>query len=161
MKAVLITGASRGIGRATALLTGAHGWPVGANYRTERAAAEEVVGVIEAAGGRAVALAGDVAAEADVVALFAGAEAALGRRRGSSSTQGSSRPRYPGGGDERQRLRRIFEVNTLGAYLCAPEAARRLSRGRGAFLHRLNLTSEEWPPWRRRAPRRGGGSRRS
>ena len=69
-KNLLITGASRGIGRASALLAAAQGWTVGINYRSDRAAADEVVAQILAAGGEAVALQGDVADEADVLRLF-------------------------------------------------------------------------------------------
>jgi len=69
-KNLLITGASRGIGRATALLAAASGWTVGVNYRNDRAAADEVVAQIEAMGGKAVALPGDVANEEDVQRLF-------------------------------------------------------------------------------------------
>ena len=70
-KNLLITGASRGIGRATALLAAAQGWTVGINYHSDRAAADVVVAQILAAGGEAVALQGDVADEADVLRLFA------------------------------------------------------------------------------------------
>ena len=69
-KNLLITGASRGIGRATALLAAAQGWTVGINYRSDRAAADEVVAQIEAMGGKAIALPGDVAREEDVQRLF-------------------------------------------------------------------------------------------
>src|SRR5271166_5569246 len=77
-KALLITGASRGIGRASALLAAKHGWSVGVNYRNDVDAAEEVVRAIAKAGGRAVPLKGDVAIEADIVAMFEQATQALG-----------------------------------------------------------------------------------
>jgi NAD(P)-dependent dehydrogenase (short-subunit alcohol dehydrogenase family) len=69
-KALLITGGSRGIGRASALLAAKHGWSVAVNYREDANAAAVVVEAIEKHGGRAVALKGDVAKEADVVAMF-------------------------------------------------------------------------------------------
>ncbi|MDQ4060885.1 MAG: SDR family NAD(P)-dependent oxidoreductase, partial [Pseudomonadota bacterium] len=67
-KVVLITGASRGIGRAAARLAGARGWSVGVNYVGREDAAAAAVAEVEAAGGRAVAIRGDVAVEADVIA---------------------------------------------------------------------------------------------
>ena len=68
--ALLITGASRGIGAATARLAGARGYAVCVNYRTNRAAADAVVADIARAGGKAVAIGADVAREADVMRLF-------------------------------------------------------------------------------------------
>lgn len=88
-KTILVTGASRGIGRATALLAGERGWSVGVNYVAQAAAAAEAVSQIEGAGGRAVALQGDVSVDAEVVALFDAAERALGPLDGSWSTPGS------------------------------------------------------------------------
>ena len=66
MTRILITGASRGIGRAAALMAGARGWSVGVNYRDRRDAADDVVVAVEKAGGRAVALQADVAQADDV-----------------------------------------------------------------------------------------------
>ena len=75
MTTILITGASRGIGRATALIAGQHGWSVAVNYISDRAAAEATVAAVAGAGGRAVALQGDVSVETDVISLFEQAEA--------------------------------------------------------------------------------------
>jgi NAD(P)-dependent dehydrogenase (short-subunit alcohol dehydrogenase family) len=69
-KALLVTGASRGIGRACALLAGRKGWAVGVNYREDAKAADAVVETIAKGGGRAVALKGDIAVEADVLGMF-------------------------------------------------------------------------------------------
>src|SRR5436853_26525 len=75
---MLITGGSRGIGAATARLAAARGYAVCVNYRAQRAAAEQLVDEITAAGGRAIAAGADVAREADVERLFATVDAELG-----------------------------------------------------------------------------------
>ena len=67
---VIITGASRGIGAATARLLGAKGFSVVVNYSNSEAAAQEVVADVERSGGRAIAVKGDVGTEADVIHLF-------------------------------------------------------------------------------------------
>ena len=77
-KVVLITGGSRGIGRAAALLCAARGWSIGVNYATNRSAADETLARVEAAGGRAIAIQGDVCEEADVIAMFDATTRAFG-----------------------------------------------------------------------------------
>ena len=129
--AILITGASRGIGRAAALLACARGWSVGVNYVHDEAAAHEVVEEIARAGGKAVALRGDVADEDDVVAMFDGATRALGPLRGVVVNAGIVAPVARLVDMSVERMRKVFEVNVLGAYLTAREAARRMSRSLG------------------------------
>jgi NAD(P)-dependent dehydrogenase (short-subunit alcohol dehydrogenase family) len=68
-KNLIVTGASRGIGRACALLAAENGWSVGVNYREDAKSADAVVETIAKSGGRAVALKGDIAVEADTVAI--------------------------------------------------------------------------------------------
>ncbi len=130
-KTLLITGASRGIGRAAALLAGRRGWSVGVNYVREEAAALAVVKEIQRSGGKAVALHGDVAFEADVVALFEGAAKTLGPLDGVVINAGVVAPIARLADMSLERMKRIFDVNILGAYLCARESARRLSRSCG------------------------------
>jgi len=130
-KVVLITGASRGIGRATALLAGQRGWSVGVNYARNRDAALAVTAAVERLGGCAIAVQGDVSAEDDVLSMFDAVEHALGRLDGVVVNAGIVAPPLPLVDMPTERLRRTFDVNVLGAYLCAREGARRLSVSRG------------------------------
>jgi NAD(P)-dependent dehydrogenase (short-subunit alcohol dehydrogenase family) len=130
-KTILITGASRGIGRAAALLAGRRGWSVGVNYVRDEESAQRVVREIERAGGRGVALHGDVAFEADVLEMFEGATRALGPLDGMVVNAGIVAPGARLVDMSVERMRRMFDVNILGAHVCAREAARRLSTGLG------------------------------
>jgi NAD(P)-dependent dehydrogenase (short-subunit alcohol dehydrogenase family) len=130
-KTILITGASRGIGRAAALLAGERGWSVGVNYVGNKAAADDVVDAIASNGGRAIAVQGDVSIEADVVSVFDLVERSLGQLDGVVVNAGIVAPPLPLAEMSVGRMRRMFEVNALGAYICAREAARRLPQSRG------------------------------
>jgi NAD(P)-dependent dehydrogenase (short-subunit alcohol dehydrogenase family) len=131
MKTILITGGSRGIGRATALRAAREGWSVAVNYLSDETAALHAANRIRELGGRALTVQGDVAIEADVVAVFDATQTEFGRIDGVVINAGivaavSSLADMPA-----ERLRRMFDVNVYGAYLCAREAARRLSKDRG------------------------------
>jgi NAD(P)-dependent dehydrogenase (short-subunit alcohol dehydrogenase family) len=127
----LITGGSRGIGRAVAVLAGQRGWNVGVNYAGNAAAAAECVRLVEAAGGRAIAIPGDVSRETDVVGMFDAVEAAYGPVTALVNNAGIVARSSTLAEMDTDRMRRIFEVNVLGAYLVAREAARRMPTGRG------------------------------
>ena len=130
-KTVLITGASRGIGRACALLAAENGWSVGVNYREDAKAADAVVETIAKAGGRAVALKADVSVEADAVGIFEAATKALGPLTAVIANAGVVAPAAKLADMGGERIRHIFEVNVLGTFLTAREAARRLAKSSG------------------------------
>jgi NAD(P)-dependent dehydrogenase (short-subunit alcohol dehydrogenase family) len=134
MTAILITGGSRGIGRETAILCGGRGWSVGINYVGNEGAAEETAGAVRQAGGKAALAQGDVASEADVIAMFDATENALGPLSGVVINAGIVAPSLRLAEMSAERLKRVFEVNVLGAYLCARESARRLTRGGSIVL---------------------------
>ena len=130
-KVIIVTGGSRGIGRAAAKLSGARGWSVAVNYLGNAAAARETVAEVERAGGRAFALQGDVALEADIVRLFDATEKAFGPAYALVNNAGILGPAMPLADMPVERMKRIFDTNVLGAYLAAREAARRMSKSRG------------------------------
>jgi NAD(P)-dependent dehydrogenase (short-subunit alcohol dehydrogenase family) len=140
-QAILITGAARGIGRATARLAAARGWSVGVNYLSDEGAAHELVAEIARGGGKAVALRGDVANEEDVAALFDGAARALGPLTGVVANAGVIAPAARLVDMSVERMRRLFEVNILGVFLTAREAARRMSKSLGGAGGSLALVS--------------------
>jgi NAD(P)-dependent dehydrogenase (short-subunit alcohol dehydrogenase family) len=134
MKTILITGASRGIGRAAALLCAGKGWSVGINFAGNEAAAEETASAVRKAGGKSIIVRGDVSVEADVLAMFDATEKALGPLSGVVINAGIVAPALKLAEMTAERLRRVFEVNVLGAYLCARESARRLGKGDSIVL---------------------------
>ena len=131
MKSILITGGSRGIGRATAIAAGRLGWSVTIGYRTERDAVEATAHAVREAGGQATTVAGDVADETQVAAMFRAALAAYARLDGVVVNAGVVAPKSQLADMDLARLRRVFDINVLGAFLCAREAARLLPRDRG------------------------------
>jgi NAD(P)-dependent dehydrogenase (short-subunit alcohol dehydrogenase family) len=139
---VLITGASRGIGAATARLAGRSGCRVGVNYLRDRAAAQAVVESIESAGGRAVAIPGDVSNEDDVRRMFETCDETLGPLSALVNNAGILEQQMRVDRMDVARLRRVFATNVFGAFACAREAVRRLSTkngGRGGAI--VNVSS--------------------
>ena len=124
---LLVTGGSRGIGAATARLAAARGYAVCLSYRSNAAAAAAVVADIEHAGGEAIALAADVAQEADVLRLFETVDARLGRLAVLVNNAGILERQTTLMDMEAARWQRVLATNVIGAFLCAREAVRRMS----------------------------------
>ncbi len=128
---LLVTGASRGIGAATAILAASRGYTVCVNYRDNEQAAMSVVGAIERSGGRAIAVAADISLEADVLRLFRTIDQELGpitalvNNAGILERQGRVQLIDAG------RLQRVFATNVIGSFLCAREAVLRMSTAQG------------------------------
>ena len=141
-KVVLITGASRGIGAATALLAAQQGYAVAVNYSANSLAADEVVRQIRAAGGQAIAVQANVASEAQVLAMFQKIDAKFGRLTALVNNAGVVDGTSRVDGLSLARLQRMFEVNVFGSFICAREAIQRMSTrygGGGGCI--VNLSS--------------------
>lgn len=139
---LLITGASRGIGAATARLAAARGWDVAINYARDAAAAEAVAADVRRAGRRAITVAADVADEAAVLAMFSRVDAELGPLRGLVNNAGIVAMKARLDEMDVARWQRMWAVNITGSLLCAREAVRRMSTrhgGRGGAI--VNLSS--------------------
>lgn len=126
----IVTGGSRGIGRASALRLGKLGYTVVVNYASNAKAADEVVAAIEADGGKARAVQGDVATEADVLALFAEADK-LGPLTVLVNNAGIMDRQNRLDEMSHERLKRLFDINIMGSFLCAREAVKRMSTKHG------------------------------
>ena len=128
---ILITGASRGIGAATARLAAQRGYDVCINYYNDMVAADGVVAEIESAGQRGFAVQGDVANEADVVRLFASCQRELGVPVGPVNNAGIVALQSRVEDMDAERLQRVFAVNITGSFLCAREAVKCMSSKHG------------------------------
>lgn len=128
---MLITGASRGIGAATALLAAKRGYAVALNYRREREAAAALVAKITAAGGTARAFAADVANEDDVLRLFGEVDDAFGRLDVLVNNAGILERQMRLEDMDVARLQRVFAVNVTGTFLCCREAVKRMAHKHG------------------------------
>ena len=136
-KVMLVTGAGRGIGAATARLAARRGYKVCVNYLRDRAAAEKLASEIGA-----LAVPADVSSEADVVRLFKTVDDKLGRLTALINNAGIVDVRSRVENMSIERLRRMFAVNVIGSFLCAREAIKRMSKrhgGAGGVI--VNLSS--------------------
>jgi len=139
---VIITGGGRGIGAATARLAAKKGYAVCVNYLRDRTAAESVVHEIRTAEGRAIAVAGDVSTEKDVLNLFQESDRSLGPLTALVNNAGIVERQSRVEAMDAPRLQRIFATNVIGSFLCAREAIKRMSTkhgGKGGAI--VNLSS--------------------
>jgi NAD(P)-dependent dehydrogenase (short-subunit alcohol dehydrogenase family) len=128
---VLITGGSRGIGAATALLAAQKGYAVAVNYTANSLAADEVVRQIRASGGTAITVQADVGVEAQVMAMFEKVDAKLGPINALVNNAGVVDVACRVDEMSVARLRRMFDINVLGSFVCAREAVKRMSTKHG------------------------------
>jgi NAD(P)-dependent dehydrogenase (short-subunit alcohol dehydrogenase family) len=129
--ALIVTGGGRGIGAATARLAAKRGYAVCVNYLRDGAAAETVVRDIRGDGGSAIAVAADVSVEKDVVRLFGECDRSLGPLRALVNNAGIVATRSRLDAIDAARLQRMMAVNVVGAFLCAREAIKRMSKKHG------------------------------
>jgi NAD(P)-dependent dehydrogenase (short-subunit alcohol dehydrogenase family) len=128
---LLITGASRGIGAATARLAAERGYSVCVNYLQRQDAAGAVGRDVERCGRRAIAVQADVACEGDVMRLFETIDRDLGPIRALVNNAGVLETQTRVEHIDAARIARVFATNVTGAFLCAREAVRRMSTARG------------------------------
>ena len=139
---LLITGGSRGIGAATALLAARRGYAVAVNYASQSRAADEVVRAIRAEGGTAIAVQADVGDEAQVMAMYEKVDAKLGRLTALVNNAGVVDVQSRVDQMSVARLERMLRINIIGSFVCAREAVRRMStRHGGAGGVIVNLSS--------------------
>ena len=131
---ILVTGASRGIGAATALRLARAGHAVAVNYARDAAAAASVVEAIQGEGGDAAALQADVADEAEVLRLFEAIDRRWGHLTGLVNNAGVVDAATRVEAVTLARLQRLFAVNVFGSFLCAREALKRMGAG-GAIVN--------------------------
>ncbi len=130
-KVLIVTGGSRGIGAATALLAAKQGYGVCVNYQTRVNAADSVVGAILAEGGRAIAVAGDISSEEEVVRVFGETEEQLGQVTALVNNAGVLEPQMRVEAMTPERWSRVLAINVIGSFLCAREAIKRMSMKSG------------------------------
>ncbi len=130
-RVALVTGGGRGIGAAVAKLAAARGYAVCISYLENRAAADATLAEIARAGGRAIAIAADVSAEADVLHLFRELDRELGPVTALVNNAGILERQMRLDAMDAARLSRVFAVNVVGSFLCAREALRRMSSRHG------------------------------
>jgi NAD(P)-dependent dehydrogenase (short-subunit alcohol dehydrogenase family) len=131
MKTMIVTGASRGIGAATARLAGKHGYAVCVNYAKSKGPAEQVVADIKRASGKAIAIQADVSKEADVVRLFAEVDRQLGKVDVLVNNAGMINRQCRVDEMDAATLTEVFIANTFSVFYCTREAIRRMSTRHG------------------------------
>lgn len=130
-KIILITGGSRGIGRATAIKAVAQGYAVVVNYKSNEEAAKQVVNEIIAKGGKAMAVPADISKEEEVVSLFKKIDDAFGGLTALVNNAGILEKQSAVEDMSAERLQRVFATNVIGTFLCSREAVKRMSLKHG------------------------------
>jgi len=130
-KVLLVTGGSRGIGAATALLAAQQGWAVAVNFASNSDAADAVVRAIRTGGGTAITAQADVADEVQVLKMFQEVDAQFGRLTGLVNNAGVVDVTARVDEMSVARWRRMFDINVIGSMLCAREAVHRMSTRHG------------------------------
>lgn len=128
---LLVVGGSRGIGAAACRMAGARGYDVAVNYKSNAKAAEEVVRAVTAAGGRAIAIQGDMVGEDVIVRVFDEVTNAFGTITHVVHSAGVGGKNSKLEAASAETLREVLDVNLYGGLLCAREAVRRMSTARG------------------------------
>jgi NAD(P)-dependent dehydrogenase (short-subunit alcohol dehydrogenase family) len=141
-RVAIVTGGSRGIGAATCALLGAEGYSVAVNYARDAGAAAAIVAEVERAGGKAIAIQGDVSREDDVLRIFKACDDAFGPLTALVNNAGMLNRQWRVADMTAEAIARVLAVNVLGSILCAREAVRRMSTangGKGGAI--VNLSS--------------------
>ena len=141
-KIILITGGSRGIGAATAILAASRGYSVAINYKANIDAALNVVKLIKEGGGEAIALYADVSNESQVLHMFEQLDDELGPITALVNNAGIIAPQSRFEEIELARIKGVFGVNVIGTFLCSRQAVLRMSTAKGGNGGSIvNLTS--------------------
>jgi NAD(P)-dependent dehydrogenase (short-subunit alcohol dehydrogenase family) len=148
---MIVTGASKGIGAATARLAAQRGWTVCVNYRSDEAGARRVADDVHRSGAQSIVAQADVALEADVVRLFDTVKRAFGRIDGLVNNAGILEQQTRLDQMSADRLARVFATNITGAFLCAREAVRHMSTAHGGqggvIVNVSSAASRIGSPW--------------
>lgn len=145
-KVVIVTGASRGIGAATAKKLAEQGYAVCVNYRAQSEAAHQVVRDIQANGGKAIAVQADVSDEQQVLNLFDATENALGSVTYLVNNVGILFTQSPLAEISLERFQKVMNTNVNSCFLCCREAAKRFSTG-GAIVNVSSGASRSGAPF--------------
>jgi NAD(P)-dependent dehydrogenase (short-subunit alcohol dehydrogenase family) len=150
-KVALVTGASRGIGRAIALLLAQKGYAVGVNYLKDEVAAQHVVTEIESQGGQALALQADIAEESQVVAMFTELDATLGPIAALVNNAGILFQQTSIEQLTAERINKVLSTNVTGYFLCCREAVKRMAHRHGgqggAIVNVSSAAARLGAPW--------------
>jgi 3-oxoacyl-[acyl-carrier protein] reductase len=145
-RTAIVTGGSRGIGRATALRLGRDGYAVVVGYAGQRALADEVVAEIEGAGGRAVAAGGDLADPAVAAHLFDVADEAFGGVDLLVHAAGQMQL-APVAELDLDVLDRTYQVNVRSTFALAQQGVRRLRAGGSMVLFSTSVLGLAFPTY--------------